>query len=113
MPLTLTCEKLILATGLTSEPNIPDIPSAGDHPIPAIHARDVGTYCRDNLGYRPIPYPQRCLKYGAQCYAFPRSVAIYGGAKSAFDFVHLFGSLHRNSVSLQLDAQPPEPAQVH
>ncbi|KAL2823771.1 hypothetical protein BDW59DRAFT_180455 [Aspergillus cavernicola] len=112
-PFTVMCDKLVLATGLTSEPNIPDIPQIGDHPIPAIHARDVGQFCRENLGYQPIPSPRQYLKCGAQHYSFPRSVVIYGGAKSAFDFIHLFRSLHRNSGSLDLEAHPLLPVQVH
>ncbi|KAL2859583.1 hypothetical protein BJX68DRAFT_262007 [Aspergillus pseudodeflectus] len=112
-PLTITCDKLIIAVGLTSEPNIPDIPRTGCHPIPEIHAKDVGFYCQDKLGYEPVPIQQRPLKCNAQRSSFPRSVAVYGGAKSAFDFIHLFGSLHRNSASLRLNACPPEPVQVH
>ncbi|KAL2857367.1 hypothetical protein BJY01DRAFT_231096 [Aspergillus pseudoustus] len=112
-PVTITCDKPIIATGLTSEPNFPDIPRGGDHPIPEIHARDVGLYCQDSLGYRPISLPQRQLQSGNQSYSFPKSVAVYGGAKSAFDFIHLFGSLHRNNPSFRLDAQPPKPVQVH
>ncbi|KAI9370421.1 hypothetical protein BJX61DRAFT_548963 [Aspergillus egyptiacus] len=111
-PVRLTCDKLILATGLTSEPNVPEIHVTGDNSVPAIHSRDIGQYCRENLGYQPIPSPQKHRKVAAQHYSFPRSVAIYGGAKSAFDFVQLFGSLHR-SESLKLDARPVTPVQVH
>ncbi|KAL5338388.1 hypothetical protein BJX70DRAFT_408675 [Aspergillus crustosus] len=109
---TLTCDKLILATGLTSEPNVPDIPCTGDNPVPAVHARDLGTYCREKLGYQPIPGPQGDIK-STHAVAVPRSVAIYGGAKSAFDFVHLFASLHRNNTSLEPGTRPIEPVQVH
>ncbi|KAL3491098.1 hypothetical protein BJX62DRAFT_225474 [Aspergillus germanicus] len=112
-PLTLTCDKLIIAVGLTSERNIPDIPRTGCHPIPEIHAKDVGLYCQDNLGYEPVPVQQKPPKCTTQCSSLPRSVAVYGGAKSAFDFIHLFGSLHRNSASMRLNACPPEPVQVH
>ncbi|KAL4885825.1 hypothetical protein BJY04DRAFT_230090 [Aspergillus karnatakaensis] len=111
--LTLVCDKLILATGLTSEPNIPEIPSSGDNPVPAIHARDLGAYCREKLGYRPIPHPREKVKSESKNIPIPRSVVVYGGAKSAFDFVHLFGSLHRNSTLFGLEAQSTEPVQVH
>ncbi|KAL3448079.1 hypothetical protein BJX65DRAFT_317662 [Aspergillus insuetus] len=110
-PLTIICDKLIIAVGLTSERNIPDIPRTGCHPIPEIHAKDVGLYCQNNLGYEPLPVQQKPLKCTPQCSSLPRSVAVYGGAKSAFDFIHLFGSLHRNSASLRLNACPPEPVQ--
>ncbi|KAL3478175.1 hypothetical protein BJX99DRAFT_269373 [Aspergillus californicus] len=110
---TLTCDKLIIATGLTSEPNMPDIPQTGEQPAHAIHSRDVGQYFRENLGYQPTPQPQQNLKSPSQHYTFPRSVAVYGGAKSAFDFIHLFASLHRHSASLGLAAQPLIPVQVH
>ncbi|KAL4923527.1 uncharacterized protein BDV17DRAFT_296241 [Aspergillus undulatus] len=43
----------------------------------------------------------------------PRLVVVYGGAKSAFDFIHLFGLLHHNSESLNLETRPTDPMQVH
>ncbi|KKK23537.1 hypothetical protein ARAM_003918 [Aspergillus rambellii] len=107
----ILCDKLILATGLTSEPNIPDIPSSESNIIPEIHAKDVGRYCRHALGYRPIPCPDTGAKKDTESNSL-RSVVVYGGAKSSFDFVHLFGSLHRNSSSLGLEYQP-QPVQVH
>ncbi|KAL4912882.1 hypothetical protein BDW62DRAFT_215963 [Aspergillus aurantiobrunneus] len=111
--ITVMCNKLILATGLTSEPNVPDIPQTGDRPVPAVHARDLGKYCCERVGYRPIPQPRELIKASVQSVSIPRAVAVYGGAKSAFDVVHLFGSLHRNSASFNLEAHPVEPVQVH
>ncbi|KAL4793162.1 hypothetical protein BDV19DRAFT_380292 [Aspergillus venezuelensis] len=109
---TVTCDKLILATGLTSDPNFPKIPRAGDHPIPEIHAKDLGQYCRDTLGYLPIPQKKRVQEKKEQLHP-PKSVAVYGGAKSAFDFIHLFGSLHCNSESFNVGVRPKDPIQVH
>lgn len=112
-PFTVKCDKLILATGATSEPNVPDIVHTGDRPVPAVHARDVGKYCRENFGYQPIPNLKEDLKKETQSPTFPKSVAVYGGAKSAFDLVHLFASLHRNNASFNIEARPVEPIQVH
>jgi len=42
-----------------------------------------------------------------------RSVLIYGGAKSSFDLVHFFATLHRKDPSLHLTLAPKEPVQVH
>lgn len=112
-PFTVTCDKLILATGVTSEPNVPDIAHTGDRPVPAVHTRDVGKYCRENFGYHPVPKVQEDLKKEAPSPSFPKSVAVYGGAKSAFDLVHLFASLHRNNASFNIETHPVEPIQVH
>ncbi|KAL4951023.1 hypothetical protein BDW69DRAFT_196798 [Aspergillus filifer] len=111
-PLTVTCNKLILATGLTSDPNVPDIPRTSNRPIPEIHSKDLGRYCREKLGYQPIPWKNR-VKEKPEHLHLPKSVAVFGGAKSAFDFIHLFGSLHRNSESFNVGATPDNPVQVH
>lgn len=42
-----------------------------------------------------------------------RSVAIYGGAKSAFDLVHFFATLHRKDAALHLTTAPEHPVEVH
>ncbi|KAL5355503.1 hypothetical protein BJX96DRAFT_170735 [Aspergillus floccosus] len=119
---TIVCDKLVLATGLTSEPNIPDTPCIHkdrekQSDLPVIHAKQVGEYCRQQLGYEPVlrdavdadavspPSPAE--------YKPIRSVAIQGGAKSSFDFVHLFASLHRNAPSLHLNVKHRHPVQVH
>lgn len=103
----------MLAVGLTSEPNIPDIPHTGEDRVPTIHTRDVGQYCRENLGYQPIPQTENHSEAASPTCSFPKSVAVYGGAKSAFDLVHLFASLHRNAELFHLGGRPPEPVQVH
>ncbi|KAL4804746.1 hypothetical protein BDV18DRAFT_161835 [Aspergillus unguis] len=109
----LTCDKLVLATGLTSKPNMPDIPHIGDQLVPEIHAKDVGQYCRENLGYQPIPQPMNYLQPESPLLSYPKSVVVYGGAKSAFDIVHLFGSLHRKREEFHLEGTPIKPVQVH
>lgn len=110
---TVICDKLILATGLTSVPNMPVIPLAsGSITTPTeIHAKEVGAYCCDRLGYRPLN--KEAQPTGIRHRQPLRSVAVYGGAKSSFDFVHLFASMHRHAQEFQLDHTPPEPVQVH
>ncbi|PLN80192.1 hypothetical protein BDW42DRAFT_194625 [Aspergillus taichungensis] len=119
--ITLICDKLILATGLTSEPNVPVIPDrteAGEkETLPRVHAKEVGRYCRENLGYRPIPRAKKKKKDGDEIH-IPggqnlRTVVVQGGAKSSFDFVHLFASLHRDLPSHSLDSKHPEKVQIH
>ncbi|KAL4946497.1 hypothetical protein BDV06DRAFT_208624 [Aspergillus oleicola] len=110
--LTVTCDQLVLATGLVSDPNVPDIPHTGDRPVPKTHSNDLGEYCREKLGYQPIPRKKHlCEK--TKPFTPPKSVAVYGRAKSAFDSIHLFGSLHRHSRSFNLESLPSGPAQVH
>ena len=75
-------------------------PSVGsNNPAPVIHAKDVGEWAREHLGYQPLKAPD------SEVVSIPpkdspdpqlRSVAIYGGAKSSFDLVHFFATLHRN-----------------
>ncbi|PKY00240.1 hypothetical protein P168DRAFT_222550, partial [Aspergillus campestris IBT 28561] len=118
---TLICDKLILATGLTSEPNVPNIPDETEvgekECLPRIHAKEVGQYCRDNLGYRPIPRAKKKKKDSDEIrFLYEqtlRTVVVQGGAKSSFDFVHLFASLHRDMPSHSLDSKHPEKVQVH
>lgn len=65
-----------------------------------VHAKDVGKYCRDHLGYHPVP--DRLSEKKGEIIEVEtrnkqqslRSVAIYGANKFSFDFVHLFASLH-------------------
>ncbi|KAJ5254718.1 hypothetical protein N7505_009869 [Penicillium chrysogenum] len=117
--ITIICDKLVLATGLTSVPNMPDTkgPSVGsNNPAPVIHAKDVGEWAREHLGYQPLKAPD------SEVVSIPpkdspdpqlRSVAIYGGAKSSFDLVHFFATLHRNDSKLHLKSTQESPVQVH
>jgi len=66
----LTCDKLILATGLNSKPNWPDI-STSEFSGLAIHSKDVGLYYKDLVS----PKVSR--------------VTVYGGSKSAIDTVNM------------------------
>ncbi|EYE99310.1 uncharacterized protein EURHEDRAFT_135489 [Aspergillus ruber CBS 135680] len=54
---TMLCDKLVFAAGLTSEPNMPEISglnwTAGSM-LHNVHAKDVGEYCRGHLGYHPV-----------------------------------------------------------
>lgn len=91
----------------------PEPQTTSETPAPVIHAKDIGDWARANLGYRPLP--DRTTKKELQVPAsiHLRSVAIYGGAKSAFDLVHFFATLHRNDQSLHLATAPENPVQVH
>lgn len=121
--ISVLCDKLILATGLTSEPNMPSIHGLNwaDGSTPHnIHARDVGKYCRNHLAYQPIPNKRPHGKKEGNIHieetrkSLPlRSVAIYGANKSSFDFVHLLATLHRNPSHLHLNVAPSDPVQVH
>ena len=113
---SLICDKLILATGLTSVPNLPDIeaPERVSTPAPIIHAKDIGDWARAHLGYQPMPEHETKIESIHQAASSRlRSVAVYGGAKSSFDLVHFFATLHRKDPSLHLTLVPEDPVQVH
>lgn len=119
---TVICDKFVLATRLTSEPNLPCIYGmdwASSSAPPNLHAKDVGTYCRNHLGYQPIPDKCQDKKQELDHVEPPstkqplRSVAIYEANKTFFDSVHLVASLHRHPSRLHLDIAPSDPVQVH
>ena len=68
-PEVLTCERLIVATGLTSLPIIPDIPNKGFTPE-IFHTRELGKK------YNFITSPEVA------------NVTVYGGGKSAIDCIY-------------------------
>ncbi|KAJ5788775.1 hypothetical protein N7457_003765 [Penicillium paradoxum] len=117
--IALICDKLVLATGLTSVPNVPDINGsllASGSPARVIHAKDVGHWAREHMGYRPLREPESeavSVPVNESPYAQLRSVAIYGGAKSSFDLVHFFATLHRNDSKLHLKSRQEKPVEVH
>lgn len=84
-----------------------------------IHAKDVGKYCRDHLGYHPVPdkfseKKGKIVEVETRQKQQPlRSVAIYGANKSSFDFVHLFASLHRGLPGQHMNVVSAGPVQVH
>ena len=111
-------DKLIVATGLTSVPNTPNISSPADMKtsLSIIHAKDVGDWARENLGYQPLPSSPTQPPTGTQNrqQSNPlKSVVIYGGAKSSFDLVHFFATLHRKDPALHIRHAPKEPVTVH
>ncbi|KAJ5151325.1 uncharacterized protein N7482_010577 [Penicillium canariense] len=117
--LRIICDKLILATGLTSVPNTPVINSS---PVDTktstsvIHAKDIGDWARKNLGYQPLPLLEELTQGDGQSkhHSAPLcSVVVYGGAKSAFDLVHFFATLHRKDPALHLKFAPKEPVTVN
>lgn len=116
---TVICDKLVLATGLTSVPNLPDVQestSATDRVLPVIHAKDMGGWARQHLGYQPLePLKSPVVDVSNDESPSPqlRSVAIYGGAKSSFDLVHFFATLHRNDPKLHLSSKQNSPVQVN
>ncbi|KAJ5142448.1 uncharacterized protein N7515_001235 [Penicillium bovifimosum] len=117
--ITVICDKLVLATGLTSVPNMPDTNAssmASDIPVPVIHAKDVGIWARKHMGYEPLKATKSeavSAPVNGSPYSQLRSVAIYGGAKSSFDLVHFFATLHRNDPKLRLRSTQDSPVQVH
>ena len=64
------CDKLILATGLASKPNWPDIPVKDFRGL-VFHSKDVGT------------------RYGSLTASNIKRVTVYGGCKSAIDAINL------------------------
>jgi len=84
-----TCRKLIIATGLTSTPNIPPFPSK-DFTPPIIHTRDLAA----NTPFLSSPEV--------------KSVLILGGSKSAFDTVVLLSSLNKSITwAIRTNGQGP------
>jgi cation diffusion facilitator CzcD-associated flavoprotein CzcO len=67
---SLKCDKLILAMGLASKPNWPDVPR-GDFRGLVMHSKDVGTH------------------HEALTSAKINRVTVYGGCKSAIDTINL------------------------
>ncbi|KAI0466699.1 hypothetical protein F4859DRAFT_496388 [Xylaria cf. heliscus] len=63
-------EKLMVATGVTSIPNLPDLDTSASS-LPIIHSRDLGTHYQD-IGDEGI-----------------KEVVVVGAAKSAYDAVYL------------------------
>ncbi|KAJ5618338.1 hypothetical protein N7528_006981 [Penicillium herquei] len=112
---TMICDKLILATGLTSIPSLPNVDTSQvseSKRASVIHAKAIGEWSYNNLGYSPFPnWLQR--NQNRPTSRLPRSVVVYGGAKSAFDLVHLFATLHRNDPALHLNFTPKDPVNVH
>lgn len=98
-------------------PNIPTLSSIPQSPTrahpPVIHAKDTGDWARARLGYRPLPENETKSELQVPARIDLRSVAIYGGAKSSFDLVHFFATLHRNDQTLHLATAPEAPVQVH
>ncbi|KAJ5547690.1 hypothetical protein N7513_004924 [Penicillium frequentans] len=117
--INIICDKLILATGLTSVPNLPEIDgfqSPRKDSTRVMHAKDIGGWSRTNLGYHPLPEAVKAVK-NIQTRKFAaskvRSVVVYGGAKSSFDLVHFFATLHRKDPSLHLETTPEGHIEVH
>lgn len=117
--INMICDKLILATGLTSVPNLPEVDgfqSPRKESTQVIHAKDIGGWSRMNLGYHPLPGAIVAVKdTQTEKYATSkvRSVVVYGGAKSSFDLVHFFATLHREEPSLHLKFTPEDHVEVH
>lgn len=82
-----------------------------------MHAKNIGGWSRTNLGYHPLPGAVAAVKSNTQtkkCAASKvRSVVVYGGAKSSFDLVHFFATLHRKDSSLHLNFTPGNHVEVH
>lgn len=99
-------------------PNIPDISSSPNTNTSrsVIHAKDVGDWARDNLGYEPLPSSGTPLQTSPpnEQQSHPlKTVVIYGGAKSSFDLVHFFATIHQRAPALHLKLAPKDPVTVH
>ena len=68
----LTCEKIIVATGLTSQPYIPTIPNQ-EYEGEILHTKELGK-------------PETLQRIGKSAI---KRVLVYGGSKSAFDAVYM------------------------
>ena len=66
---TLSTRRLIIATGLTSTPNMPSYPGQESFNAPLFHAKDF----------------RQCSSLGS-----PKDVVVVGGAKSAFDVAYAY-----------------------
>ena len=71
---TITAKKVIIATGLTSDPFIPDIPGSEAFQVPILHQKQLAQSAEGLLSTSPT------------------NVIVYGSAKSAHDAVYLFAS---------------------
>ncbi|KAJ6095434.1 hypothetical protein N7486_006180 [Penicillium sp. IBT 16267x] len=117
--INIICDKLILATGLTSVPNLPELDELKrprKESTHVIHAKDIGGWSRANLGYQPLPRPDAVVKnkqIPKSAASNVRSVVIYGGAKSSFDLVHFFATLHRKDPTLHLKFTPEDHIEVN
>lgn len=69
-PDTLECRKIIIATGLTSQPNFPQYPGAETFDAPYFHAKE---FCRNGETVKTA-----------------KEVVIVGGAKSAYDVAYAY-----------------------
>ena len=74
---TLLARKLIVATGLTSEPFLPHIAGQESFGVPLFHSRD---------------FLQHADTLDAAAVASKKSVAVFGGTKSAWDMVYAYAS---------------------
>ena len=71
-PYKVRCSKLIVASGLTSSPNMPNFPGCQDGTLPILHHRDFGLRSKDILA--------KSSKY--------KNITVLGGGKSAADMVY-------------------------
>ncbi|KAJ5729564.1 uncharacterized protein N7483_004072 [Penicillium malachiteum] len=89
---TIICDKLILATGLTSIPSLPNVETSQlseSTTASVIHAKEIGEWSSNNLGYDPFsnPFPHPINESSNQpASRLPKSVVVYGGANLALKF---------------------------
>ena len=68
----MSCKKLVVATGILSVPNIPDLKGAKEFRAPLVHSSDLGPEAVSVMNNPDI-----------------KTVAVLGGCKSAYDAVYL------------------------
>ncbi|KAM7211547.1 hypothetical protein V8F06_013070 [Rhypophila decipiens] len=69
---TMSCKRLIIATGVLSVPSIPDLPGADEFDAPLLHSSDLGLEDAAIMKSPDI-----------------KTIAVIGGCKSAYDTVYL------------------------
>ncbi|KAM7184258.1 putative dimethylaniline monooxygenase [Naviculisporaceae sp. PSN 640] len=72
---TMSCTKLVIATGVLSVPNIPHLRGASDFHAPLVHSSDLGQEAASVMENPDI-----------------KTIAVLGGCKSAYDAVYLAAS---------------------
>ncbi|PYI36977.1 FAD/NAD(P)-binding domain-containing protein [Aspergillus indologenus CBS 114.80] len=72
-PITINTRRLIVATGLASEPVMPQYPGASSFERPLLHCKDLASH--------------------HELYNTAKTVAVVGGSKSAWDTAYQFASL--------------------
>jgi dimethylaniline monooxygenase (N-oxide forming) len=97
---TLVFDKVILATGLSSTPQVPDLDSSA-FGAPVIHSKDIGS----NMALF-----DSASASASSSASVVENVTVYGGGKSAFDAVALALRSHKKRINWVVRASGAGPA---